>query len=239
VSATVAIIPARGGSKGIPRKNLIELCGHPLVAWSILHARHARGVDAVYVSSDSDAILSVARRYGALPIERPAEISGDAASSESAWLHALDSIEARGVTVARILGLQATSPLREPSDLEGALAQYERDGLDSLFSVAEVEDFFTWRLDERGQPQAVNYDWRSRRPRQQIAKRYLENGSLFLFTPELLRRENNRMGGRMGLFVMARHKLFQIDSPDDLALAESIMRGYCLDRIAEGEPRAP
>jgi CMP-N,N'-diacetyllegionaminic acid synthase len=148
VSATVAIIPARGGSKGIPRKNLIDVCGQPLVAWSILHARHAKGVDAVYVSSDSDEILSVSQRYGALPIVRPAEISGDRASSESAWLHALDTIEASGVAVARILGLQATSPIRAPADLEQALAQHERDRLDSLFAATEVADFFTWRIDE-------------------------------------------------------------------------------------------
>jgi len=233
MSATVAIIPARGGSKGIPRKNLIPICGQPLVAWSIMHARRAKGVDAVYVTSDSDEILSVAQRYGALPIERPGEISGDRASSESAWLHALDSIEASGVAVARIFGLQATSPIREPADLEGALEQYRREGLDSLFSVAEVEDFFTWRIDENGQPRSVNYDYRHRRPRQLIEKRYLENGSLYLFSPTVLRRDQNRMGGRIGLFVMERHKLFQIDNLEDIKLSEAIMRGYGLDRMDE------
>lgn len=235
MSATVAVIPARGGSKGIPRKNLIDICGHPLIAWSILHAKRAKGVDAVYVTSDSDEILSAAQRYGALPIERPAEISGDRASSESAWLHALDTIEASGVAVSRIFGLQATSPIREASDLEGALEQYQREGLDSLFSVAEVEDFFTWRLDETGTPRSVNYDYRHRRPRQLIEKRYLENGSLYLFSPTVLRRDNNRMGGRIGLFIMARHKLFQIDNPEDIRLAAAIMKGYGLDRVEASE----
>ena len=231
MSATVAIIPARGGSKGIPRKNLMPICGQPLIAWSIDHARRAKGVDAVYVTSDSDEILSTAERFGALPIERPGEISGDRASSESAWLHALDTIEAGGQKVSRIFGLQATSPIREPADLEGAIEQYEREALDSLFSVAEVEDFFTWRIDENGQPRSVNYDYRHRRPRQLIEKRYLENGSLYLFSPTVLRREQNRMGGRIGLFIMARHKLFQIDNMEDLQLVEAIMRGYGLDRI--------
>jgi N-acylneuraminate cytidylyltransferase len=232
VSATVAIIPARGGSKGIPRKNLVDLCGHPLVAWSILHARHAKGIDAVYVSSDSDEILSVSERYGALPIVRPAEISGDRASSESAWLHALEAIEASGVAVARIVGLQATSPIRAPADLEQALAQHERDKLDSLFAATEVADFFTWRVDEAGQPQPVNYDWRNRKPRQFVEKRYLENGSLYIFTPQVLR-GGNRMGERKGIFVMPMHKMFQIDEPEDIHLCEAIMRGYRLDRIAE------
>ena len=237
MSATVAIIPARGGSKGIPRKNLINICGRPLMAWSILHARLAKGVDAVYVTSDSDEILTVAQRYGALPIERPPDISGDRASSESAWLHALDTIEASGVEIARIFGLQATSPLRDPGDIEGALEQYQREELDSLFSVAEVEDFFTWRIDENGQPRSVNYDWRHRRPRQLIEKRYLENGSIYLFSPTVLRREKNRMGGRLGVFVMPRHKLFQIDNLEDMKLAETIMHGYGLDRIGDPESK--
>ena len=231
MSATVAIIPARGGSKGIPRKNLVPICGHPLVAWSILHARHAKGVDAVYVSSDSEEILAVSERYGAKPIRRPAEISGDRASSESAWEHALDTIEAGGLPVARIIGMQATSPLREPADLERALAQYEQDRLDSLFSGTEVADFFTWRIDEAGQPQAINYDWRNRKPRQFIEKRYLENGSFFIFTPAVLR-AGNRMGERKGIYVMPTHKMFQIDEPEDIHLCAAIMRGYGLDRIA-------
>jgi len=77
MAATVAIIPARGGSKGIPRKNLVDLCGKPLLAWSILQARAARRIDSVWLSSDDAEILSVAERYGARPIVRPALISGD------------------------------------------------------------------------------------------------------------------------------------------------------------------
>src|SRR4051812_6659042 len=113
MAATVAIIPARGGSKGIPKKNLASLCGKPLLAWSILHARAAKRIDSVWVSSDDSEILSVAQAYGARGIRRPDELSGDEASSELAWLHALDHIEDSGMQVARIVGMQATSPLRE------------------------------------------------------------------------------------------------------------------------------
>lgn len=230
--STVAVIPARGGSKGIPRKNLLPLCGRPLVAWSILHARHAAGVDSVWVTSDDAEILDVARQWGARPIERPAAIADDKATSESAWLHALDAIEASGVPVARMIGMQATSPLREPADLEEALARYDAEGCDSLLSVCEIEDFFIWRVAADGRPEGVNHDPENRRRRQEIEKRYLENGSFYVFTPALLRARGNRLGGRIGMHVMAKHKMFQIDAMPDVQLCESVMRGYGLDRIA-------
>ncbi len=230
MNSTVAVIPARGGSKGIPRKNLIELCGKPLVAWSILQARAARGVDSVWVSSDSDEILDVAAAHGARPIKRPAEIAGDTASSESAWRHALDVIESGGTRVTRVLGMQPTSPIREPSDIEGALHQFEREQLDSMLSCCEVEDFFIWKVPADGQPAGVNHDHRQRLRRQSIEKRYLENGSFYVFKPQLVREHDNRLGGRMGIYVMAKHKMFQIDNLEDVKLCQAIMRGYGLDR---------
>jgi CMP-N,N'-diacetyllegionaminic acid synthase len=231
VGITAAIIPARAGSKGIPAKNLVPVCGQPLVAWSIRQALAADGVDSVWVSSDGDDILEVAEQHGARPIRRPPEIAGDTATSESAWLHAVDAIEAQGVTVDRIVGMQATSPIREPRDIAEALRQVECDTLDSLLTVVEVEDFFMWRAGETG-PESVNYDYRTRKRRQAIEKRYLENGSFYVFPPRLLREENNRLGGRIGMHVMERHKMFQIDNAGDVALCEAIMRGYGLDRIS-------
>jgi CMP-N,N'-diacetyllegionaminic acid synthase len=227
---TVAIIPARAGSKGIPGKNLLPICGKPLLAWSIEQAKAAAGVDSVWVSSDGDDILNVAQEYGAVPIKRPKSIAGDAASSESAWLHAVDAIERRGVAVEWIVGMQATSPVRQPNDIAEALVKIRRGELDSLLSVVEIEDFFIWQLEVNGVANSVNYDYRDRKPRQQIEKRYLENGSFYIFRPEQLRQTNNRLGGRIGMHVMQRHQMFQIDNPEDVVLCEAIMRGYCLDR---------
>jgi len=230
VSSTVAIIPARGGSKGIPRKNLVDVCGKPLIAWSILQARNASHIDSVWVTSDDDEILAVAESFGSRPIRRPIEISGDQASSESAWLHALDTIEAQGVAVNLVVAMQATSPIRESSDLDGGLQTLQEQGFDSLLSVAEVEDFFTWRIGPDGGAESVNYDYRNRKRRQQIEKQFLENGSFYIFRPEQLRSGNNRLGGRIGLFVMGRHKMFQIDNPEDIGLCSAVMRGFGLDR---------
>lgn len=223
---TLAVIAARGGSKGIPQKNLLELCGKPLIAWSVLQAAGAQGVTEVAVSSDSDAILEAAERYGAIGVRRPKDISGDTASSESAWLHALDAREQAVGPFDRVVALQATSPIRESNDIDGALEQYERERLDSLLTVCEIEDFFNWKIGKDGCGDSVNYDWRNRRRRQEIEKRYLENGSFYVFPPRLLRETNNRLGGRIGLYAMDRHKMFQIDRPEDVALCRAILTGY-------------
>jgi N-acylneuraminate cytidylyltransferase len=225
----VAIIPARAGSKGIPRKNLRQICGLPLIAWSILQAQHSKLIDSVFVSSDGDEILDVAERFGAVPIRRPTEFSGDTVSSEFAWLHALEEIEQSGKTVDLIVGMQPTSPIREPFDLDEAIRKTKRESLDSLLSVAEVEDFFTWRIGKAG-PEPVNYDYRTRKMRQVIEKRYLENGSFYIFRPDILRDQGNRLGGKIGIYIMARHKMFQIDNLEDIELCESIMQGYSLDK---------
>jgi CMP-N,N'-diacetyllegionaminic acid synthase len=222
---TLAVVAARGGSKGIPHKNLLDICGKPLIAWTVLQAAAARGVDMVAVSSDSDAILAAAEAAGAVGVRRPEEISGDLASSESAWLHALDQIDGTLGPFTRIVALQATSPIREASDIDSALEAFERDKLDSLLSVCEVEDYFNWRIGTDG-PEPINYDYHDRRMRQQIEKRYLENGSFYVFIPSLLRDKKNRLGGRIGFHVMERHKMFQIDRPEDVRLCAAIMRSY-------------
>ena len=226
----VAIIPARGGSKGIPGKNLTLVCGAPLLAWSIMQAREAQSVDSVWVSSDSDDILAVAREYGANPVRRPNSLSGDSATSESAWLHTLGEIERTGVVVDLVVGMQATSPIRATSDLDQAIHKVRQEKLDSLLTVTEVEDYFNWRLGTHG-PESVNYDYRSRKRRQLIEKNYLENGSFYIFRPSILKNLNNRLGGAIGMHVMERHKMFQIDNPEDIALCEAIMQGYGLDQL--------
>src|SRR3989338_8002387 len=158
----IAIIPARGGSVGIPRKNIIDFCGKPLLAWSIEQALAVEKVSSVWVTSDSDEILATAMQYGARPIKRPAAISDGEASSESAWLHALNYIETQQETpVDVVLGLQATSPLRESQDIKRAVDIFEQNSLDSLFSAAELMDFLIWRK-EGGVFKSLNYDYTAR-----------------------------------------------------------------------------
>lgn len=222
----IALIAARGGSKGIPNKNLIDICGKPLLAWTIEHAKAVPAIEEVVVSSDSEEILRTSEAFGAIGIPRPSDIANDTATSESAWLHALHAREAATGLFDIVVALQATSPIREPRDLKDGLDQFMQGGFDSLLSVCEVEDFFNWRLNEKGLAESVNYDWRERRRRQEIEKRYLENGSFYIFHAHILRETKNRLGGRIGMHVMDRHKMFQIDRPEDVELCAAIMHGY-------------
>ena len=158
-----AIIPARGGSRGIPRKNLLDFCGKPLVAWSIIQARNTPLIDAVYVSSDSPEILETAERFGARPIRRPPEISGDTATTESALLHALGTLPAAPEWLAL---LQPTSPLRKPDDLQRGMLLAQKNRWDSAFSGAVLQDFLIWEQDPKGTLRSFNYDYKNRGQRQ-------------------------------------------------------------------------
>jgi len=228
----VAIIIARGGSKGIPKKNIMNFCGKPLVAWTIMQCLASRKISDVWVSSDSDEILEISKEYGANIIKRPDEISGDTESSESAWLHAVNYIESEvGCTnIDYVLAPQVTSPLRESCDFSNAIKQIAIEDSDSLLSVTKIEDFFVWEQDEKKIPEPVNYNYLDRKPRQQIESRYLENGSFYIFKPQLLKDKKNRLGGKISLFKMDRYKMFQIDNYEDIELSSVIMKGYKLDK---------
>ena len=226
----IALIAARGGSKGIPGKNLADFCGRPLLAWSIEHALAAESIERVWVTSDDRELLEIASACGAETILRPSELATDTSSSESAWLHALDEIERAGGRAGLVCALQATSPLREPSDIDRGIADFAAQGCDSLFSASEIRDFLVWRRTEDGL-QSVNYDFRARGMRQDRSAWYVENGSFYVFPPDVLRREGNRLGGRIGVTLMELWKSFEIDSPEDLETCELLMRHYLLEAV--------
>lgn len=223
----VAIIPARGGSKGIPKKNLLDLCGKPLIGWSIEQAVNAELIDEVYVTSDSQEILTVGESFGAKSIKRPEEISGDNATSESAWLHALDQIETGGKKVEYVVLMQATSPIRHSFDLDKAITKMKEENLDSLFSVANIGDFFIWRK-IADQYESINYDYKNRKRRQDFGEQLLENGSFYVCKPSLLRETNNRLGGKIGVHEMPLWKSFEIDEIENVKFIKMLMENYLL-----------
>ena len=227
---TVAVMLARGGSKGIPRKNVVDFCGKPLLAWSLEQCLAAKGLDSVWVSSDSAEILDVARAHGARAISRPAELSGDLATAESGWLHALDEIERQSGAVDVVMALQVTSPLREPADLERGMEAFSTGQYDSLFSCSIAEDLLFWERSAGRTLESVNYDWRNRKRRQDHSPQYIENDSFYLFTADVLRRFNNRFGERIGMVEMEFWKTFEIDSPETLRICAALMREFLLKR---------
>lgn len=225
----VAVIPARGGSKGIRHKNLIDFCGKPLLVWTIEQAVAARRIDEVWVSSDDQEILRISERAGATPLERPAELSDDKASSESCWLHAIDTIDAMGgAPIDVLVAPQCTSPVREARDFDAAMEKYESEGCDSLFSATEIPDFNIWRPGKDGGLESYTYDYRQRGRRQDKDRQYLENGSFWIVAAPFLRSEGNRLGGRIGIYPMEFWKSFQIDETQDVRFCAVLMREYGL-----------
>ena len=217
----LAVIPARGGSKGIPRKNLRLVAGIPLVAHSIRHARAADAVTRVVVSTDDAEIAAVSQEFGAEVVMRPAAIAGDTATSESALMHVLETLARDGYQPDLVVFLQATSPVRGARDIDDAVATLLSEDADSLLSVCRVEGF-VWRI-ERGALSSFSYDYRQRARRQDAPEDLIENGSIYVFRPELLRETGNRLGGTIA--VLRQHPLhsFQVDEPEDLAVVEQIL----------------
>ncbi|MDA8016075.1 MAG: acylneuraminate cytidylyltransferase [Thermoanaerobaculia bacterium] len=217
----LALIPARGGSKGIPRKNLAPFGGRPLLAWTIEQARSTPEIARVVVSTDDDEIATVARTWGAEVIRRPESLAGDEASSESALAHALDALAADGYEPDLVVFLQATSPLRRPGEISRALASLEAAGADSLFSASTVHGF-VWRQNSQDL-QALTYDSASRPRRQDIGEDLLENGSIYVFEPWVLREHGNRLGGKIAIHRMDPLDSFQVDDPGDLETMERLL----------------
>jgi CMP-N,N'-diacetyllegionaminic acid synthase len=220
----LAIIPARGGSKGIAGKNLTPLAGKPLLAYSIEHALAVPQVEKVVVSTDDERIASVAGSFGAFVIPRPAALAGDEATSESALLHALDHLNRQGAADPDfVLFLQATSPLRREGTIHAALNQCWQEGADSLFS-ASPQQGFVWRLSSKGL-ESVTYDFNARSRRQELDGEYIvENGSFYLFKPWVLRKHGNRLGGVATCYRMGFIESLQIDDPADVATAELLVQ---------------
>ncbi len=224
----VAVILARGGSKGVPKKNIIDFCGKPLIAWTIENCING-GANSVYVSSDSDEILDISTSFGAKPIKRPEDISGDFATSESAWMHSVEYIESiNSEKIDWVLAPQVTSPLRESKDISNAIKLAQTENYDSFFSCSIAEDLFFWQKDHEGRLDSINYDWRNRKRRQDIPSQYIENGSFYLFKPQVLKDTNNRFGKSIGIVEMEFWKMFEIDSFEDLKMCSALMKEFII-----------
>ena len=221
---TCAIIPARGGSKGIPRKNVRLLAGKPLIAHTIEHARQAHSVNRVIVSTDDPEIASVSKQYGAEVIWRPAEISGDTASSESALLHALEYLQqTEGYEPDIVVFLQCTSPLTLPEDINGAVQALLDENADSALAVTPFH-YFLWRRDEDGDAVGINHDKRVRPLRQQRELQFLETGALYVMRTDGFQKAKHRFFGKTAMYVMPPERCLEIDEPVDFIIAETLLQ---------------
>lgn len=228
--SVLAVIPARGGSKGIPRKNLRLVAGRPLIAWTIEQALAASPAMDVLVSTDDPEIAEVSRAAGArVPFLRPSHLAQDSTPTEPVVLHALEHVRGEGRAPAAVMLLQATSPVRLPGTLGRALAEFAARDVDSLVGVVPASPF-VWQEGPDGSAQP-GYDPLQRPRRQDLTAadlRYRETGSLYVTDCRVWDGIGNRLGGRIGLFIMDELEGVDIDTVADLAHAEQLLASPAL-----------
>jgi YrbI family 3-deoxy-D-manno-octulosonate 8-phosphate phosphatase len=213
----VAVIPARGGSKGVPGKNLRRVGGASLVARAVRTAGAADSITQVYVSTDDPRIAAEVRATGGGVIHRPADLAGDLASSESALLHALQVLDADERPVDVLVFLQCTSPFVAASDLDTAVGLVLTDEADSVFSAVENHAFL-WRP-EQGRVVGVNHDPSRRQRRQDRDREYRETGGFYAFRADRFAAAGHRFFDRTAVVAVPELTALEIDTEADLAVA--------------------
>lgn len=231
----LAIIPARGGSKGLPRKNVLPLAGRPLVAHSIEQARAAALVTRVVVSTEDPEIEAASLRAGAEVVPRPPELAGDAASSESALLHALEFLAARDYRPELVAFLQCTSPLTLAEDIDGTIRALLDADADTALAVAPFHHFL-WREETLGDAVGINHDKAVRLRRQDRPADWLETGAVYVMRTEGFLRARHRFFGRTAIHAIPRERLLEIDDPTDFEVAEVLIRARERARAFEAIP---
>lgn len=197
-------------------KNIRSLGGQPLCAWVLQAAVSCPSIDAVYVSTDCDAIRRTVQKLelGIHLIDRPAELATDEASTESVMLHFMDQ-----VPFERLVTIQATSPLLTAQHLQQALEQFDAEGLDTMLSAVRTKRFF-WHDD--GTP--INYDPLHRPRRQNFPGTLMENGAFYITQRAILQSRRCRLGGKIGIFEMPEHTAVEIDEPQDWEAVSRLLR---------------
>lgn len=223
----VAIIPARGGSKGIPLKNIKELAGKPLIAYTIEEALKSKMLDRIIVSTDHNEIARISRECGAeVPFKRPADISEDV-PTELVLKHAIKYLE----DVERykpdiFVTLQPTSPLRKAKDIDEAVNKQIETNADSVVTVCEIDERPEWMVQIK-EDKVKPYVGKEIKlvARQELPELYKLNGAVFVSTRDLIMSEEKIVGGNMQVVIMEKERSVDIDTPIDFLIAEIIMKG--------------
>lgn len=221
----LALIPARGGSKGIKGKNIVELCGKPLIAYSILAGLESKYIDKVVVTTDSEEIAEVSKRFGAeVPFFRPAYLASDTAKTIDAVLHAVEWLREHGEDYDILVLLQPTQPLRTGVDIDEAIETYMKNGMKAVVSVKEVDEhpILMRTINEKGYLDPllpVNSTIR----RQDMPSYYIVDGSIYINSIEELNHETSLNDNSIP-YIMAAEKSVDIDETKDLKMAEILCK---------------
>ena len=220
--SVLAVIPARGGSKGIPGKNIRAVGGKPLIAWTILAARASRHIDRLILSSDDPEIIDVARQFGCeVPFVRPAELATDEAPGTAPLVHALEAMPGADYAVL----LQPTSPLRTGEDIDGCIALCADREAPSVVSVTRSEKHPAWmyKLDE-GRLRPVLGQVSESTRRQDLSPVYSLNGAIYVVAVEPFKRHHAILSEQTLGYPMPAERSIDIDTPLDLEIADFLLR---------------
>ncbi len=227
----LAVIPARGGSKGLPRKNLLEMCGKPLIAWTIEQAMHSKHIDRIFVSTDSREIADVAEKQGVdVPFLRPDEFARDSSPTSEAVIHALDSFEVIGERYDYVTVLEPTSPLRKQDDIDKGIARFaSNERAQTLISVGEVHTehpMIVKKLDRAGFVSPYLPESKRVFQRQQVDKAYFPYGVIYLSRTEAYRTSKTFYSENTLSLEIERWQNYEIDDALDFLVVEQIMKKY-------------
>lgn len=229
MNSMLAIIPARGGSKGIHGKNIKELCGKPLIAYTIEAALEAEKIDKVIVTTDSRKIAEVAIQYGAeIPFMRPPCLAGDDSSAVDVYLHAVESLEERyGIRADKFAVLLPTAPLRDSHDIDLAIQTMNKCMCTTLISVVEADIPVSWyyQMNENMIIKNAGFDSDNAiENRQMNRKYYVPNGAIYLLDYSLLKAKRTYYTNDTVGYVMEKMKSIDIDTEADFEYAEYLMK---------------
>lgn len=221
----IAIIPARGGSKGLPNKNIKPLLGKPLIAYTIEAAINAKSVNEVIVSTDSEEIAAVADSFGArIPFLRPEDLATDEALAIDTYLYSIARLEKeRGVTIEDIMVLLPTCPLRTSTDIDAAVELFYSKCADSVISYTQEHHPIYWHKQIDDQLKFINLFDDMLANRQELKPTYYPNGAIYIFKASLLQ-EGKYFSDKSFAYLMPRSRSVDIDTIDDFHLAEFLMQ---------------
>ena len=226
----LAIIPARGGSKTIPRKNIKLLNGKPLIYYTIKESIKSKYLGRIIVSTEDKEISEISKKYGAEVIERPEELAKDETPTIDVIFHVLQVIKAENFEPGLVVLLQPTSPLRNAQDIDNAVELFLKNDCESVVSVCEVEHSLYWsfEIENRCLKPIFGGKYLNMR-RQDLSKVYTPNGAIYVSTPEILRKYKSFYCSKTIPYIMPPERSVDIDNEIDFMLAELLMRKYGLE----------
>jgi len=222
----LAIIPARGGSKGIPNKNIMSICGKPLIAYTIEAGKKSKYIDEIIVSTESDVIKVIAQQYGAkVPFLRPKQLSNDSAKSIDVVMHAIDFYKSNNTNFDYIILLQPTSPLRTFEHLDKAIEKIIECNKTSLVSVCEVKEnpILMRSIENEKLKEIISFEGTNLR-RQDLPTFYMFNGALYINSNDMLVHKKKFVDENTIPYVMDKESSVDIDTMLDARLVELIIK---------------